>query len=216
MEAYLRVFVNFEKNDWARLLPMAEFAYNNAKNVSTGHTPFELNCGYHPQMSYEEDVDSRSQSKSAVEPLAELRELIIVCRKNLYHAQELQKRAYNKGVKPQSYSPGEKVWLNSKYIKTKRNRKLEAKFFGPFLVLHPIGKQVYKLELPKKWRIHDVFHVSLLEQDTTKKGRVDENPEELEADDNNGKYEVEAIRDSAVYARESELGHLSVLYYLVS
>ena len=26
MEAYFRVFVNFEQNDWARLLPMAEFA----------------------------------------------------------------------------------------------------------------------------------------------------------------------------------------------
>ena len=47
MEAYLRAFVNFEQNDWARLLPMAEFAYINAKNASTGHTPFELNCGYH-------------------------------------------------------------------------------------------------------------------------------------------------------------------------
>ena len=40
MEAYLRAFVNFEQNDWARLLPMAEFAYNNAKNASTGHTFF--------------------------------------------------------------------------------------------------------------------------------------------------------------------------------
>ena len=149
---------------------MAEFAYNNAKNASTGHTPFELNCGYHPRMSYEEDVDPRSQSKSADELLAELRELMIVCRDNLHHAQELQKRAHDKGAKPRSYSPGEKVWLNSKYIKTKRNQKLEAKIFGPFRVLHPVGKQAYKLELPKKWRIHDVFHVSLLEQDTTRKG----------------------------------------------
>ena len=41
---------------------MAKFAYNNVKNASTGHTPFELNCGYHPKMSYEEDVDPRSQS----------------------------------------------------------------------------------------------------------------------------------------------------------
>ena len=48
MEAYLQTFVNFEQNDWARFLPMAEFAYNNAKNASTGHTPFELNCGFHP------------------------------------------------------------------------------------------------------------------------------------------------------------------------
>ena len=39
---------------------MAEFAYNNTKNASTGHMFFELNCGYHPQMSYEEDVDPRS------------------------------------------------------------------------------------------------------------------------------------------------------------
>ena len=51
MEAYLRAFVNFEQNDWARLLPMAEFAYNNAKNASTGFTPFELNCGYHSRVS---------------------------------------------------------------------------------------------------------------------------------------------------------------------
>ncbi len=47
MEAYLRVFINFEQDDWARLLPMTEFAYNNAKNASTSHTPFELNYGYH-------------------------------------------------------------------------------------------------------------------------------------------------------------------------
>ena len=48
MEAYLWIFVNFEQNDWARLLPMAEFAYNNAKNPSTGYTSFKLNCGYYP------------------------------------------------------------------------------------------------------------------------------------------------------------------------
>ena len=105
--------------------------------------------------------------------------------------------------------------MNSKYIKTKRNRKLEAKFFGPFRVLHPVGKQAYKLELPKKWRIHDVFHVSLLEQDTTRKGRVDENVTEFEAG-NDEEYEVEVIRNSAVYAKESVAGHLPDLYYLIS
>ena len=26
---------------------MAKFAYNNAKELNTAHTPFELNCGYH-------------------------------------------------------------------------------------------------------------------------------------------------------------------------
>ena len=163
MKAYLRAFINFEQNNWVRLLSMAEFVYNNAKNVSTGHTPFELNCGYHPRMSYKENIDPRSQSKSAEELSAELRKLMIICWENLHHAQELQKQDYDKRVKPQSYAPGNKVWLNSKYIKTKHNWKLEVKFFGPFQLLHPVGKIVYKLELPKKWKIHDIFHVSLLE-----------------------------------------------------
>ncbi len=83
MEAYFQVFVNYEQDNWARPLPMAEFAYNNAKNVNTGHTPFELNYGYHPRTSYEEDVDPCSQSKPADELAIELRELMAVCRENL-------------------------------------------------------------------------------------------------------------------------------------
>ena len=41
-------------------------------------------------------------------------------------------------------------------------------------MLHPIGKQAYKLELPQKWRIHNFFHVSMLEQDFTKKGQMND------------------------------------------
>ncbi len=142
---------------------MAEFAYNNAKNASISHTSFELNGGYHPRVSFEEDVDPCLRSRSANKLAEELRELMKVCCQNLLHAQELQKRVHDKGVKSHSYAPSEKVRLNSKYIKTKRNKKLESKFFGPFQVFHAVGKQAYKLELPMKWKIHDVFHVSLLE-----------------------------------------------------
>ena len=167
-------------------------------------------------MSYKEEVNPRSQSKSADKLSAKLRELIIVCQENLHHAQELQKRAHDNGVKLHSYAPGKKIWLNSKYIKTKRNQKLGAKFFGPFQVFHPIRKQTYKLKLPKKWRIPDVFYVSLLEHDITRKKRVyEENAKELDACDKE-EYEVEAIWDSTVYAKESKSGHLPGLYYLVS
>ena len=111
---------------------MAEFAYNNAKNVSTGYTLFELNCGYYPRVSYEEDLNSRLKARTAESLSSEHQKLMTMCQQNLHHAQELQKQAYNKGVKPRSYAPGNKVWLSSKHLKTKRNRKLEAKFLGPF------------------------------------------------------------------------------------
>ena len=133
-----------------RLLLMAEFTYNNAKYVSIGYMSFELNCGYHPRISYKKDVNSRSKSKAADELTKELKNLMATCRENLQYAQELQKWAYDKRTKPRSYAPSEKIWLNSKYIKTKCNQKLEAKFFGFFRVLHPVGSQTYKLELPKR------------------------------------------------------------------
>ena len=138
MEEYLQAFVNFEQNDWAKLLPMTKFAYNNAKNSSTAHIPFELNCGYYPCIFFQKDINFRFRLKSADELSAELRDLMTVCRENLHHAQEFQKQAHNKGVKLKNYVFDDKVWFNSKYIKTKHNRKLEAKFFKLFQVLHPI------------------------------------------------------------------------------
>lgn len=66
-------------------------------------------------------------------------------------------------TKPKSYAPSNKVLFYSKYTKTKQNRKLEAQFFKSFKVLHLIEKQAYKLELLKRWIIHNVFYVSLLE-----------------------------------------------------
>ena len=61
--------------------------------------------------------------------------------------------------------------------------------------------------------------MSLLEQYTTKKERVDEEVRQIEfdaGDNDSGKYEVEAIWDSAVHLRESKSGHLPGLYYLIS
>ena len=79
MEAYFQAFVNFNQNNWARLLLMAKFVYNNGKNANTGYMPFELNCNYHLWMLYKKKVDPYSKSKSADKLSAELRELIIIC-----------------------------------------------------------------------------------------------------------------------------------------
>ena len=61
--------------------------------------------------------------------------------------------------------------------------------------------------------------MSLLEQNTTKKGRVDKKTAEqleFETGGNNKEYKMEGICNSVVYAKELEAGHLLGLYYLVS
>lgn len=83
MEIYLRAFINFEQNNWAKVLPMAEFVYNNVKNTSIDHKSFELNYSYHPQAFYQENVNPCFRSKSVNELASKLKELMTICRKNL-------------------------------------------------------------------------------------------------------------------------------------
>ena len=65
---------------------MAEFSYNNAKNASTSYMFFELNCDFHPQVSFKDDANSCSKSCSANNLVKELRELIDICQQNLLYA----------------------------------------------------------------------------------------------------------------------------------
>ncbi|CAJ0945012.1 unnamed protein product [Ranitomeya imitator] len=55
---YLQHFVSARQDDWASLLPWAEFALNNAVADSTGQTPFLLNYGQHPRVPVPMPVSS--------------------------------------------------------------------------------------------------------------------------------------------------------------
>lgn len=65
---------------------MAKFIYNNAKNTSTSHTSFKLNCSYHLWILYKDDINPCFKSKSIDDLSIELKELIIICQENLYCA----------------------------------------------------------------------------------------------------------------------------------
>ena len=93
---------------------------------------FKLNYRYYSLIPYKEDLNPHSRSRRANQLTEKLRNLMAIYRENLQHAQKLQKQAYNKVTKPESYAHGEKIWLNNKYIKTKYNQKLEANFFEFF------------------------------------------------------------------------------------
>ena len=92
------------------------------------------------------------------------------------------------------YSVGDKVLLNTKYLTIKHsetNRKLLPKWIGPFEVVQVVGPVAYKLKMNPGWRVHPVFHVSLLEPYRTD-GRVQPPPPPIEME---GvlEYEVDTI-----------------------
>lgn len=57
---------------------MAEFAYNNTKNMSIGYTPFELNYNYHSRVFLKDDVNFCSISYLANKLAKELKDLMLI------------------------------------------------------------------------------------------------------------------------------------------
>jgi hypothetical protein len=58
---------------------------------------------------------------------------------------------------------GQKVWLEGTNLKTSHpTKKFAPKQYGPFSITDVILPVVYRLTLPPSWKIHNIFHVSLL------------------------------------------------------
>src|SRR5436190_17545253 len=103
----------------------------------------------------------------------------------------------NKGTAKEEirHKKGDKVWLNTKNIRTRRPaKKLDDRNAGPFVISQVISSHAYRIELPKTMRIHNVFHADLLspfKKDTF--GRFQGRPPPIITDEGEEQYEVERI-----------------------
>ncbi len=180
---------------------MAEFAYNNSVHSALGVSPYFVETGRNPR----EDDTARPLEESKLVPnspaaLDRVQALLKhrdVLSERLREATEAQRHYAASRSKAHQFSVGDKVWLSTKNLATARpSKKLDKKFVGPFTVLDRVGSQAYRLDLPKSMsRIHNVFHVSLLEPHT-ESGR--EQPGHIPTLHVKGEdeYEVEKILDS--------------------
>jgi hypothetical protein len=119
------------------------------------------------------------------------------------------------------YKIGDEVLLNEKKIRAVwPTQKLAPKLYGPFRILAKIGKSTYRLELQSRWRIHNLFHTSLLEpyRKNAIKGRsqIQPEPEEIEGEK---EYKVERILQREVRTTCRKIGRkykqFRSLYFLV-
>ena len=60
LEQYLHVYCNYQQDNWFELLPLMEFAYNNAPSATTGVFPFFANKRYHLNITVHPEHDIAS------------------------------------------------------------------------------------------------------------------------------------------------------------
>lgn len=163
LEQYLRCYVNYDQDNWAELLPAAQFAYNSAYQESTKVSPFFANYGFEPEVNKEPRTGPLAEKAIlTVETLQSLHEEM---RQQLEFIRQRMAKYYNQGrLKGPTFERGDLVYLLRKNIQTTRpSNKLDYKKLGPFKVEERISTSNYQLSLPSNMKMHPIFHISLLE-----------------------------------------------------
>ena len=215
IEAYLRAFVGREQDNWVSLVLMTEFAYNNSVTIGNGMSPFYANYGYHPVTVDPATAEPLNPASTVYAHW--MHTVHDESRKGLEAAQERMRRYTDTNRKdPPAYQVGDLVMLSGRNIKTRRpSRKLDHKNHGPFQIEKIVSPLAVSLTLPRNWKIHNVFHVSLLESYRTSEHRAPPDPSRVlrEADDieQSEEYDVEEVLSS----REHGRGNNKRILYLV-
>ncbi len=155
VEQYLRLVTLMDPKGWVDWLALATAVHNNQTNVTTGLSPNQILLRYNPILNLEESLRTMND-------LIEMQsEAMNQNCKNAIWA--LNKSSDQNSPPPSQYKPGQQVWLDTTHLKLPYQKaKLTPKRLGPFKITKEISLVAYRLALPTNWRIHNVFHASLL------------------------------------------------------
>ena len=127
-------------------------------NMQTENTPFELMLGESPktiQITFE---------KTEYPSIKQCMHTLIQYREEALAAHELAMRRIADRQKNTfiPFKKGDKVWLDTRNIKTTNNPKIRPQWEGPFEISDVLGPLTYQLNTLTSWRIHNVSHAVLL------------------------------------------------------
>ncbi|UYV63096.1 hypothetical protein LAZ67_2003113 [Cordylochernes scorpioides] len=162
----IAMYASVEQKDWDVILPYVTFAYNTAKQDTTGFTPFKLIHGRevettvdtlfpNPHEDLQEDYSQKIASR-----VEETRQL---ARLETLKAQEKDKARYDSKHEAMDYNVGDLVWIFIPIRKVGLSEKLMKRYFGPYRVtrkLSDVTFEVDPVDQPTRRRqTRDLVHV---------------------------------------------------------
>ena len=168
LKQYLHVYCNYQQDNWSELLPLTEFAYNNAPSATTGVSPFFANKGYHPNITVhpKHDIASSWARDFAVD----LDELQSTLKAEISAAQQhYQKSTDARCSSTPDFKVGDKVFVKAQFFQTTwPSKKLSEKYLRPYEIISQPGTLSFTLHLPESMcSVHPVFHMSMLKPTTS-------------------------------------------------
>ena len=115
LKQYLHVYCNYQQDNWSGLLPLAEFAYNNAPSATTSVSPFFANKGYHLNITVypKRNIASFRACNFAVD----LNELQSTLKAEISAAQQhYQKSADARRSPAPDFKVGDKVFVKAQFF----------------------------------------------------------------------------------------------------
>ena len=217
----LRHNVNFDRTNWDELLAPNEYVLNSAKQTSTSYSPFELDYGR--KVLYPTDLmihemnkkDVKFDDKEVIKMMDKHKSMIRDAIDCLNHARMNQEIYVTVNRRDYKFKVGDKVMLRTKNYLTGEKRfrpkkKLTAKWAGPFEIIQKINETAFRLKLPPKWSIHDVFHVANFwpAQITDEFSLREELQPPPDIIDGFEEYEVESILKKRINAKTRKIEYL--------
>jgi hypothetical protein len=165
LKQYLRIYINYQQNNWVRLLFVIEYAYNNSWHsvikMSSFTTLYRDDDISRWEDQIQDDFEKNvSATRARAEEITQLRNQLY---KRLNETRSNQAKYYDEKHTSRIFNVEDKILLNFRNIHIFRSsKKLDHKYYESFEIEEFIEKQAYKLRLSHTFRIHNVFHVSLL------------------------------------------------------
>jgi Chromo (CHRromatin Organisation MOdifier) domain len=203
IEQTLRILTTILPEAWPEYLPLATAIHNNRKNATTLLSPNQILIGYNVPINPENipimNNDTIEDQSKMIEQYRDTATRLI------------NQIAGTAPVMPSAYQIGSEVWLDATNLcMMGTNTKIDPLRYGPFKIVKEISLVAYQLDLPPGWKIHDMFHASLLspytETNVHRPNFVRPPPELIQGEK---EYEVECI------INHRNIGQGKALQYLI-
>ncbi|GBN05225.1 hypothetical protein AVEN_135331-1 [Araneus ventricosus] len=131
----LSMYVDVEQRNWDTILPFVTFAYNSAKQDTTGFSPFflvqdrDIETPLDVILPHDTEIHADNYVQQLITRAEEARQ---IAKLHILDTQAVEKRRYDERHRPVNYNVGDLVWVFTPVRKVGLSEKLFRRYFGPY------------------------------------------------------------------------------------